>query len=120
MLTVRRPVAHSTFRVGDTIALEADAQDDQDGALGGAAITWDVVLHHDEHVHPLSRRNGRKSVFDTLAAHGADSYYEVTVTATDTGGVSTTKTVTLRPRVGSLEARFRPARRVASDGTAGN
>ena len=119
MLTVRAPVAHSTFRVGDTIALEADAQDDQDGALGGAAITWDVVLHHDEHVHPLSRRNGRKSVFDTLAAHGADSYYEVTVTATDTGGISTTKTVTLhRAWFAGDSLPTRPARRL--DGTAGN
>jgi glucose/arabinose dehydrogenase/chitodextrinase len=107
-LTVAAPIDGATYRVGDTIALAATAADGEDALLPSGAITWDVTLRHASHEHPLLRRYGPRSEFTTATTHGADSHYEVTVRVTDIGGLATSRTMTLRPRLAPLALASEP------------
>ena len=94
---IRAPADGNLFRAGRRVALEGEASDPDDGVLSGQALTWDVVLHHGDHVHELTHLKGPSTTFLPLVNHDADSWYEVTLTATDSGGLRTTRTVRLYP-----------------------
>ena len=86
--------------------LSARARDSTDEELGDRAVTLDVTLNHAGHEHPLlSQLGGSLAGFQALADHDADSFYRLRVTATDSGGLTATRTVEIRPRV----VRFRIA-----------
>ena len=107
-LEVTAPADGARYRIGETIALAATATDAQDGVLPAAGITWDIVLRHGEHSHPLIQRHGSVSSFTTLASHGAGSHYEVTVTAVDAGGLTASRTLVLEPRLAPVSLTSSP------------
>ena len=93
------PDAGRTYRAGDVVNLRASATDREDGRLGNSSITWHVVLRHGSHEHDLGRFSGAAARFSTGQDHDADSSFKVTMTATDSGGLSRRRTVSIRPRV---------------------
>jgi glucose/arabinose dehydrogenase len=100
--TISSPAVGFQYSVGQTVTLTGSATDTQDGALPASALTWNVILHHDTHTHPLlSNQTGNNIQFQTpppedLSA-ATNSYLEVTLTATDSGGLTTTVTRDILP-----------------------
>lgn len=57
------------------------------------------MLRHDAHDHPMpSATTGGTTRFTPVRDHDADSYYVVTVRATDSQGGETVRTVSIRPQ----------------------
>ncbi|KAA9154180.1 PKD domain-containing protein [Amycolatopsis acidicola] len=96
-LTLAPPTA-ANFAVNETVNVGATATDTEDGPLD---ITWtSTVLHCPEeatcHAHPGAGATG--SSFGVPFTEHPDSRMQITATATDSQGVSTTKTYTAWPR----------------------
>jgi glucose/arabinose dehydrogenase len=94
------------FRGGDTISFSASATDPEDGQLSSDAFTWNVAFDHvppegAAHTHPvLSNYQGASGSFDVpTSGHGysTDTSYTLTVTATDSDGLSASDSVTIEP-----------------------
>ncbi|MCC2322392.1 PQQ-dependent sugar dehydrogenase [Cellulomonas xiejunii] len=114
--TITSPAADATFSVGQTIQLSGSATDAQDGTLPGSGLSWTVIRVHDAHTHPfLGPVTGTGTTFtapgpEDLAA-AANSYLRVSLTATDSQGVSTTVTRDLQPRKVAVTLATSPAGR---------
>ncbi len=102
--TIISPTASQLFRVGETITLQGSATDSQEGTLPANALTWEILLHHNnDHTHPfLPPTTGNNITFtapapeDLAAATG--SFLEIRLTATDSTNLSTTVTRNFQPR----------------------
>lgn len=102
-VTIDTPTSDTTWRVGQTLSFSGHATDPQDGELGEAALDWQVTLQHCEtvndcHSHPVEtyRRtaSGSFSTFD----HSYPSYIDLKLTATDSDGNKSSKTLRLDPK----------------------
>ena len=105
--TITAPTTAFLFNVGDVVTLTATASDPEDGALGAAALSWRVLLHHDAHTHPLlAPTTGNNITFTAPApedlAAAITSYLEIILTVTDSGGATTVISQSLMPRKVSL------------------
>ena len=96
--TIAAPTASTKYRDGDQVQLSGSATDADQGQLPASALDWQVILHHADHTHFNSSFPGvAQATFTTQRDHDADSYYEIRLTATDASGLSTTKSVEIRP-----------------------
>lgn len=108
------PLASDTFRVGETVTLSGHATDAEDGSLPPGALSWTVIRHHADHTHPfLGPVTGNNIQFtgptpENLPA-ASNSYLEIRLTATDSGGVSTTVTRDFQARKVDLTFTTSPA-----------
>ncbi|HYI99346.1 MAG TPA: PQQ-dependent sugar dehydrogenase [Thermoleophilaceae bacterium] len=96
--------APSTYRGGDTIELHGSATDPEEGALDpDTSFSWTVRLIHGAHTHPFfdDREQGSVSFTDP-ASHDADSYYEVVLTARDSEGLTSSRTVRIDPETTTI------------------
>src|SRR6185295_9397949 len=50
--TILKPADGSIFRAGDLITYSGSASDQEDGQLPASAFSWNILFHHDSHVHP--------------------------------------------------------------------
>lgn len=100
---ISAPLPDAGFRIGRPVALRGSATDAEDGELDGSRLTWRVLLHHKQHVHPFTSLSGATAVLQTTADHDADSYLEIRLTATDSRGLEATATRQLRPEHVRLE-----------------
>ena len=109
-VTIDAPVDNALFRSGDTVALRGSASDPEEGPLPPSALRWRVTLHHADHIHPVTDLNGvAETTFTTQTDHDADSYYEIVLTATDSSGLSGSKSVSIRPETVTLNLQSSPA-----------
>ena len=91
------PGPSSHYAIGDTINLQLDAEDAQDGRLPDSQISTQVRLIHLDHFHPITDFTGRTASF-TVLDHGSDfTFYEIITTATDDFGRTTTSTFDILP-----------------------
>ena len=99
--TIQSPVAGSTFAVGQTITLTGSATDAQDGTINPATLQWTVLRHHMTHTHPWFSGTGNNLTFAAPApedlAATTNSYLEIYLTATDSGGLSATANRNIQP-----------------------
>ena len=104
------PADESLYRDGDTITLRGSATDPEEGTLAASQLSWNVVIHHASHIHQVGSFNGvAQASFQTLRDHDADSYYEITLRATDSTGLTSTRTVDIRPETVPLTLDSEPA-----------
>jgi hypothetical protein len=100
-LNVSVPTEGALYQAGDTITYNAFARDAAGFDLNDGDIKTVVRLHHGTHYHPfvgpLTGRAGSFTIPRTGEA-SADTSYEITVTATDVNGLSTSKVVNVVPR----------------------
>jgi glucose/arabinose dehydrogenase len=86
------PTTSTRFTVGQSITLKGKATDPEDGTLPAGALTWEVLIHHNNHTHPLMPpTTGNNVTFrapppENTAAAG-NSYLEIHLTATDSAGL---------------------------------
>ena len=103
--TINSPAAGTTWKVGDVINFSGSATDVQDGPLPPSAMTWELIQQHcpsNCHEHTIQTFNGVSSGSFVAPDHEYPSYLELRLTATDSGGLSNTKTVRLDPRTVNL------------------
>ena len=103
--TILSPSASLTWRVGDVISFSGSATDTQDGQLPASALSWTIILHHcpsNCHEHIIQTISGVSSGSFTAPDHEYPSYLELRLTATDSGGLTSTASVTLNPQTVSL------------------
>ncbi len=103
------PLDGAKYRNGVPVQLAGSATDPDDGTVPDARLAWNVALVHGSHVHPFQSLTGKTSSFTPTTDHDADSYYRVTLTATDSDGSSASKTVVIRPETVNLSIASTPA-----------
>ena len=92
--TILSPVNGSGVRAGDVVNFQGMGTDPDQNLLPGA-LSWSVLLHHNEHVHPYLTATGQSGSF-TVESHGVGVYsYEIILTATDSSGLTNTKSINL-------------------------
>ena len=100
--TIAAPTDGATFRAGDVITYSGDATDPEDGTLPASAFTWNIDFLHDGHVHPGTAVTGVKTGTFTIPTSGHDfegnTRYRITLTVTDSNGLTDTKSVIVWPQ----------------------
>ena len=95
------------------ISFSGDGTDPDDGALPASAFTWNVDFLHEGHVHPGLVADGRKSGSFTIPTVGHDfngnTRYRITLTVTDSDGLTDTKSVLVFPEKVNLSFSTVPA-----------
>ena len=113
-VTIDTPVPTDRWKVGDLIAFSGHATDAQQGTLPGASLSWSLVMRHCTgttgcHSHQIQDYPGVAGEAFNAPDHEFPSYLELTVTATDAGGLSDTETLRLDPQTVQLTLASQPA-----------
>jgi PKD repeat protein len=98
---INGPSAGTTWKVGDTITYSGSATDTQDGPLPASALDWRLIMHHcpsNCHEHTIQELKGVAGGSFVAPDHEYPSYLELTLTATDSGGLTDTKSLRLDPK----------------------
>jgi glucose/arabinose dehydrogenase len=100
--TIATPSGGTMVQPGQVVTYAGSATDPDDGALPATALSWTILLHHNEHVHPFQALTGAGGSF-TVTSHGVGQFgFEIILTATDSSGLTDTKSVFLpMPAVGT-------------------
>jgi glucose/arabinose dehydrogenase/PKD repeat protein len=107
--SISEPKPDRSYRGGETIELEGSGRGGDGAELPASALSWQVILHHGDHVHDFGTLEGAKASFTVERDHDSDSYFEIILTATDPDGGSDTDTVEIRPRTVRLGIESVPA-----------
>jgi glucose/arabinose dehydrogenase/PKD repeat protein len=112
--TIDTPLPTATWKVGEGISFSGKASDGEDGALPASALSWKWIGHHCPtadtcHEHVWEDFPGVASGTFTAPDHGYPSYLELRLTATDSGGLTDTKSVRLDPQTVELNFQSDPA-----------
>lgn len=96
------PTVDTRFTVGQQITLKGRATDSNGDPISSRNFTWEVLLHHDSHTHPLIQpTSGNDIVFTAPApedlAAAQTSYVEIRLTARDGNGLGKLVTQRLDP-----------------------
>ena len=87
--SIVEPPQGERYDAGDTIDFFGSATDPEDGAIPSAGLSWTIVFHHDDHVHPfLGPVSGVASGAFTIPTAGEDAtnvWYRIHLDATDSG-----------------------------------
>lgn len=101
--TVASPIANSRYVAGQTITFNGSAVDVEDGPLAPSALSWQVFLVHGLHEHPflgpLHGVSGGTFVVPTSGHEPADTHYSIVLTARDSDGIESSRSVTIFPVV---------------------
>jgi len=110
--TITSPAAGTLFRVGDVINFSGSATDTESGTLPPGSLEWTVTLQHcpgtDCHTHPFTHTVGAGGSF-TVPDHGDNSFFEITLWATDSGGATGTVTRRLDPQTSQVTFNSSPS-----------
>ncbi len=124
----RPPVARVTapanglrVKPGERVTFTGTATD-PDQTLPASALSWQVLLHHNDHVHPFYTATGASGSF-VAEDHGTEGtyFYEIILTAKDSSGITDTDRVEVTPlaATSSLPAPWQ-GQNVGDVGKAGN
>jgi glucose/arabinose dehydrogenase len=110
--TIASPTSGFTWSANDPISFEGGAVDPQDGTLPASALSWSVVLFHcpsNCHSHPVQELADVDRGSFPAPDHEYPSYLELRMTATDSGGLSDTRSIRLDPKTGELSFETEPS-----------
>jgi glucose/arabinose dehydrogenase/PKD repeat protein len=95
-VTITAPLPGAPVNNGQTVSYSGAASD-PDQSLPESAFRWQVLLHHDTHVHPWVESTGRNGSFPVephQAGGGSARYwFELILTVTDASGLVASKSV---------------------------
>jgi glucose/arabinose dehydrogenase/PKD repeat protein len=107
--TIEAPLATTTWSVGDVLEFAGSGSDPDDGAIPASALSWDLLLHHGDHLHPLQEFEGVATGSFTAPDHEYPSELELRLTVTDAGGLTDTDSVLLEPETLALTLESSPS-----------
>jgi glucose/arabinose dehydrogenase len=95
--TITAPTNNTGYMPGQTVFYQGSATDPDDGTLSASALSWNILLHHNTHIHTGIYTNGAQGSF-VAQNHGTIGtfYYEIILTATDSSGLSTSTNVNVQ------------------------
>ena len=91
---IQAPTNGGSYRDGQPVALQATASDPDGDPI---VLSWDVLLVHKDHRHTLGTFFGNQTQFQAVTDHDADSFYEITLTISDSQGLTTTLPAVVDP-----------------------
>ena len=102
-VTIDSPAPSLTWSTGDIIQFSGHAVDGAGNPIPASGLSWTVILHHCPtgegcHLHYLESPDGVSSGAITAPDHDYPSFLELQLTATDSGGLSNTASVTIYPK----------------------
>jgi glucose/arabinose dehydrogenase/regulation of enolase protein 1 (concanavalin A-like superfamily) len=109
--TILSPAPTLTWKVGDVVSFSGSATDAKDGTLPPSALSWSLLLHHCPsscHIHPIQDFPGVASGSFPAPDHEYPSHLELILTATDSSGLTDTKSVLLQPKTVALGFQSNP------------
>jgi glucose/arabinose dehydrogenase len=98
---ITTPSSGSTWQVGQSVPFAGTAADDQDGTLPASRLSWQLNLEHcpsNCHTHGIQGWPGVSSASFVAPDHEYPSHLSLVLTATDSGGLTASKTLRLDPR----------------------
>jgi len=117
--TIITPLPTDIWVVGDSVNFSGSATDPEDGPLTGDSLFWEIILHHNTHEHfDAGTASGETGSF-SFPDHGANTYAELCLTATDSDSRMDTVCIDVRPQTvdysfdsvpGGLELTFNSAK----------
>jgi glucose/arabinose dehydrogenase len=112
--TIDTPSTSMRWKVGDPIGFSGHATDTQQGNLAAASLSWSLVMRHCTtptscHSHQIQDYPGVAGGSFNAPDHEYPSHLELTLTATDAGGLTNTKTIELDPATVHLTLASQPA-----------
>ncbi len=118
---ITAPLPTLTWKVGDVISFSGSATDPEDGALPAAKLTWSLSIEHcpsNCHSHPVQDFVGVASGSFSGPDHEYPSHGKLTLTATDSSGLTGTASVLLNPKTVGLSFSSSPSGLQLSVGSA--
>jgi hypothetical protein len=96
------------------------AADGQDGTLPASALSWSLIIHHcftptNCHTHNVANFTGVDSGSLSAPDHQYPCWLELQLTATDSGGLTSTTSVRLNPKTVLLTFKTNPGGLVLDD-----
>ena len=123
--TIEMVGGKTTYNAGDTLTFkvaDGSGSDPEDGPLPPSAYKWTVVFHHAEHTHPfVDNIDGPTGTITIPRSRDQldTTYYRITLTITDSSGLSTTQSIDVRPNLTSFTVNAsNPGRRSPSTASA--
>src|SRR5581483_7038421 len=103
---ISAPLVNAHYNAGDVIAFAGSATDPEDQTLPASAFNWSIVFHHNTHTHPfIDSVPGITSGTFQIPVTGEtdpDQWYRITLTVTDSGGLSQQTYVDVLPNLSSF------------------
>jgi glucose/arabinose dehydrogenase len=102
--TITAPSPGFTWKVGDPITFSGSATDAQE-TLDASDLSWTLKLQHcpsNCHEHVVQSWSGASGATVAAPDHEYPSYLELTLRATDSGGLSDSRTIRLDPKTVAL------------------
>lgn len=94
VVTIATPANNVTVNPGAVVNFSGSATDAEDGNIPATSLLWTQILHHNTHTHIIKQVTGSSGSFTADLPDTIDTYwYELTLKATDSTGVSTTKSI---------------------------
>jgi PKD repeat protein len=112
VVAITAPAAGSLYRAGDTISFAGTATDPEDGALTGTRLVWTVLFHNGQQSQPFQSGVTGESgsfVIPRTGEPSADTWFELVLEATDSGGAKAVARAAIRPRTVRLTVSTVPA-----------
>lgn len=108
--SISSPVNGFTYNVGDVIAFNGTGIDNEDGNLSGNNLQWNVLLHHNEHIHFdfAPNLNGNSGEFE-IPDHGDSTWVELCLVVTDSVGLSDQECISLLPNITQITLETSPS-----------
>ncbi len=121
-VSLEKPLSTLKWKFGQRIAFSGSATDAQDGTLPASALSWSLILNHCSspgvcHEHPVQDFPNTAVGSFVAPDHEYPSYLVLRLTATDSGGLQSSKSVRINPQLVRLTFRSNPTglRLVAGD-----
>lgn len=100
VVEITSPAHESTYSTGDTINFQGTASDNEDGTLSGSSLQWNILYHHGAHVHfDFAPGLSGNSNSITIPDHGDNTWIELCLVATDSGGLTAQDCISLLPNI---------------------
>jgi hypothetical protein len=116
-VAIANPANGSLYHDGVAVPLRGSATAAGGQAVPDSGLAWHVILHHSSsHIHDGGIFLGGSTSFEPQVDHDADSWYDATLTATDSDGLTGSRTVTVHPQTARLSLASSPAGAVVSYG----
>ena len=111
--SIAAPAAGTRWKVGDLISFSGSAMDAQEGLLPAPKMSWALALFHCDsqaqcHQHEIQTYDGVSAGSFIAPDHPYPSYLQLTLTATDSGGMKSSQAVRLDPQTTVLTFQTTP------------